>query len=45
MYHCFDFKGLNEEFRWQHLKYNAEATADAITQTRDFLAKYLTTKR
>jgi dienelactone hydrolase len=40
-YHAFDFEGLNEDSNGHHAEYNPEATADAIQQTKDFLAKYL----
>jgi dienelactone hydrolase len=44
-HHCFDFEGLNEDVLGHHTEYNPEATADAIIQTREFLAKYLKVKK
>lgn len=44
-YHAFDFKGMNEEFEGHHIEYNAEVTADAIAETKAFLAKYLSMKK
>jgi dienelactone hydrolase len=43
-YHCFDFEGLSKDELGHHYEYNPEAAADAIIQTRDFLAKYFKTK-
>jgi dienelactone hydrolase len=40
-YHSFDFEEPDEYFQGHLLQYDPEATADAIIQTRDFLAKYL----
>jgi dienelactone hydrolase len=44
-YHSFDFKGLKADMYGHHVEYNPEATADAITQTKEFLAKYLKTTK
>ena len=41
--HVFDYEGINVEVQGEHMEYNPAATADAIIQTRDFLAKYLKT--
>jgi len=43
-YHAFDYEGLKEYYLGHHVEYNPEVAADAIIQTRDFLAKYLKTK-
>jgi dienelactone hydrolase len=40
-YHSFDFEGLKIDSYGHHAEYDPEATADAIQQTKDFLAKYL----
>jgi hypothetical protein len=32
---------MKEDFDGHHLEYDPEVTADAITQTEDFFAKYL----
>jgi dienelactone hydrolase len=42
--HVFDYEGINVEVQGEHMEYNPAATADAIIQTRDFLAKYLKTE-
>jgi dienelactone hydrolase len=39
--HLFDCKGLKMDYRGSHLEYNTEAAADAVSKTREFLAKYL----
>ena len=39
--HGFDMEGLDEVYLGQTLKYNPEATKDAISQVQSFLAKYL----
>jgi len=43
--HSFDFKGLKLDKDGHHYEYNPEATADAIIQTKEFLAKYLKAKK
>lgn len=43
-HHSFDFEGLKGDFYGHHAEYNPEAAADAIQQTRDFLAKHLRTE-
>ncbi len=40
-YHCFDWAGIDRIFSGHRLKYDPEATADAVVQVREFLAKYL----
>ena len=42
--HAFDFEGLNINENGHHVEYNPEATADAVIQTKEFLAKYLKAK-
>ena len=41
---AFYYEGLKEEKYGRHAEYNPEAAADAIAQTKEFLAKYLKTK-
>jgi dienelactone hydrolase len=43
-HHAFDIKGINKDVYDMHVEYNPEATADAIVQTKEFLAKYLKAK-
>ena len=40
-YHAFDYEAPERIYLGHHLEYVPQATADAITRTRDFLAKYL----
>jgi dienelactone hydrolase len=43
-YHFFDYETLKaggENSPGHHIEYDPEATSDAITRTKDFLAKYL----
>jgi dienelactone hydrolase len=40
-YHAFDFEGLKEDLLGHHAEYDPEAASDAISQARDFLARYL----
>jgi dienelactone hydrolase len=40
-YHAFDFEGLKEDSFGHHAEYDPEATSDAVSQTRDFLSRYL----
>jgi dienelactone hydrolase len=43
-YHAFDFEWLKEDSQGRHAEYNPEAASDAIAQTKDFLARYLTAR-
>ena len=43
-HHGFDIKGLKKDVYGFHAEYNAKAAKDAVSQTRDFLAKYLKTE-
>ncbi len=38
--HAFDFEGLKKDVLGHHVEYDPEATADAIMQVKEFLAKY-----
>jgi dienelactone hydrolase len=40
-HHCFDWEGLDMEYKGHILKYNPEATKDAVSRVQDFLVKYL----
>jgi len=40
-YHDFDWEGVNKEYLGHRLLYDPKATADAIIQVKNFLAKYL----
>ena len=40
-YHCFDFEGLDTLYEGHELKYNPEATKDAVAKVQGFLSKYL----
>ncbi len=42
VFHCFDEEGMNKTFQGHRMAYNSEAAANAIQQTEEFLAKYLT---
>jgi len=44
-YHSFDQEGVEGEMGGKRYGYNRAATEDAIVQIRDFLAKYLLTKK
>ncbi len=39
--HAFDFEGLKEDSFGHHAEYDPEAASDAISQSKDFLARYL----
>jgi dienelactone hydrolase len=39
--HCFDWEGLDILYKGHKLKYNPEATNDAVSQVQNFLSKYL----
>ena len=43
-HHAFDFEGMKKDENSHHFEYDPETAADAIVQTRDFLAKYLKAK-
>ena len=40
-YHCFDWEGMDKVYKGHRLLYDPAATADAIFQVKEFLAKYL----
>ena len=40
-YHCFDWEGMDKIYKGHRLLYDPAASADAIIQVREFLAKYL----
>lgn len=39
--HCFDFEGMDMVYQGHTLKYNPEATKDAVSRVQNFLEKYL----
>ncbi len=39
--HAFDFEGLKEDSFGHHAEYDPDAASDAISQTRNFLSRYL----